>query len=607
MNFVSFEYFLFFISVLLILKLTPNNHRTLFLLICSYIFYSFWDYRFLVLILISTFTDFSISNLIYKETSQLKRKLMVLASIFINLSILFTFKYFNFFIEAFTRFGFGNDELSFFNSLNIILPVGISFYTFQTISYTIDVYKKEIKPETNIITFSLFVCFFPQLVAGPIERASKLMPQLKNPIKKLSFNQQKEALYLIMQGLILKSVVADNISNVVENIYLEFQFASSSYLTIAVICFSIQIYCDFAGYSRIARGSALFLGINLSQNFNFPYLATSISDFWRKWHITLSFWFRDYLYIPLGGNRDKQIKNIFNLLFTMLIAGLWHGAGWNFLLWGLLYGVILSLRYVKKIIKIDAKNIVFIILFSFFFFQIFIKPITFEYFEKYNVEITDTSIYNYFPFPADGRCMNSITLLNDLEIENVEIIYKNIDSSYKCHNAIYAVSAEEVRPNSTLTIYTGQNEFLPTFLTREIFLFLLLGVFLFQRKYQSNLIKRISTFSLVSLLWVPFRIEGFENIKNIFYGLFHNNAVLNPPTEHWSRLLNIENANYLSLVSTKFLFPITVFLIVEFVDYKTKSVKNISLTHFFIIINFYSILILLFSARNYAPFIYFQF
>ena len=607
MNFVSLEYFLFFICVLLVLKILPNKFKTVILLISSYVFYSFWDYRFLVLILISTISDFIISNLIHKESKFYRRKILLLWSIFVNLSILFTFKYFNFFIDAFLRFGFANNDQMFFNTLEIILPVGISFYTFQTMSYTIDVYKNEIQPETNFITFSLFVCFFPQLVAGPIERASSLLPQLKKPAEKISLSNKKKAIYLITQGIVFKSVIADNISNVVESIYLEFQFASSSYLTIAIFCFCIQIYCDFAGYSRIARGSALFLGITLSQNFNFPYLATSISDFWRKWHITLSFWFRDYLYIPLGGNRNKVVKNIFNLLFTMLVAGLWHGAGWNFILWGFLYGLILSLRYVKNIIKVDAKDLIFALFFSFLFFQIAIKPITFDYFERYNVEISENSIYNFFPYPADGRCMNSITFLNNLEIENVEIVYEEVKSSYKCHNAVYGVSTEEIPQNSSLTIYRGKNELLPFFLTREIFLILLLGIFLLQKKYSFKIIKRIATFSTVALLWVPFRIEGFENIKNIFYGLFHNNSIVIPPTEHWSRLLNIENSNYLSLLSSKFMFPITIFLLVEFIDYKTKNLDSISSTKYVLLINCYLILILLFSARNYAPFIYFQF
>ena len=607
MNFVSIEYFIFFIIILLVLKFLPTRFKTLFLLFSSYIFYSFWDYRFLVLILISTITDFFISNWIHKENKLHKKKLLLLISIFVNLSILFSFKYFNFFIDSFMRFGIINKEQLFFNSLNIILPVGISFYTFQTISYTVDVYKNKISPETNIVTFSLFVCFFPQLVAGPIERASSLLPQLRNPVNKISLTNQKKALYLITHGLVLKSVIADNISLVVENIYQEFQFASSSYLTIAILCFSLQIYCDFAGYSRIARGSALFLGINLSQNFNFPYFATSVSDFWRKWHITLSFWFRDYLYIPLGGNRNKLIKNIFNLVFTMLIAGLWHGAGWNFILWGLLYGIVLSSRYVKQILKVESKDIIFILVFSFLFFQILIKPISSNYFEQYNVEISDNSIYNYFSYPADGRCMNSITSLNNLEIENIDIKYEYINSSFKCHNAVYGVSTEVTSPNSSLIIYVGKNEFLPAFLTREIFLIVLLALFLFQKKYSTKILKRLYTFSIVSLLWVPFRIEGFENIKNVFYGLFHNNAIVSPPTEHWSRLLNIENPNYLSLSSPKFLFPMAIFLIVEIIDYKIKKKGNLPTTAFALINNFYIILILIFAARNYSPFIYFQF
>ena len=206
-----------------------------------------------------------------------------------------------------------------------------------------------------MITFANYVCFFPQLVAGPIERASVLIPRLKNFENKNNFDIQN--LYLIGQGLVMKAVVADNISIVVENIYKEIENSSSSYLLIGAICFSVQIYCDFAGYSRIARGSAGLLGVKLSTNFNSPYASKTIQEFWSRWHITLSSWFRDYLYIPLGGNRKKVIRNIFNLLLTMLIAGLWHGASWNFVIWGFLYGIILSLRYTKQIIGINYKDL----------------------------------------------------------------------------------------------------------------------------------------------------------------------------------------------------------------------------------------------------------
>ena len=319
MNFVSIEYLIFLILCVIITKLLNEKFKYLFLLISSYIFYSFWDFRFLSLIIVSTLNDYFISKKIDSCQESLKRKLLLSCSIFINLSILFTFKYFNFFVDSFMRFGFFNNQLNAFNTLNIILPVGISFYTFQTISYTIDVYKKKIKPEKNFIVFATFVCFFPQLVAGPIERAKNLIPQIKES-KVLDKKLFKESIYLIFQGLVLKSVVADNLSKVVDNLYFEVSNTSSTYLFIGTLCFSAQIYCDFAGYSRIARGSAGLLGIKLSRNFDFPYLATSIQEFWRRWHITLSFWFRDYVYIPLGGSRKSFVRNVLNLVITMTVA-----------------------------------------------------------------------------------------------------------------------------------------------------------------------------------------------------------------------------------------------------------------------------------------------
>ena len=321
------------------------------------------------------------------------------------------------------RFGFFDSQAQAFNSLNIILPVGISFYTFQTISYTVDVYNKKIQPEDNFFVFATFVCFFPQLVAGPIERAENLIPQIKTS-KTFEKSLIKPSIYLILQGFVLKAVVADNLSKIVENLYLEITNTSSTYLLIGTVCFSIQIYCDFAGYSRIARGSAGLLGIQLSQNFNFPYLSKSIQEFWRRWHITLSFWFRDYLYIPLGGNRKTIIRNIFNLIFTMTIAGLWHGAAWNFVLWGLLYGFFLSSRYFQNITKIGFKDLFFILLAILCIYQSFVKPYSFDYFERYDVKIEEASIYNYFNFPADGRCLNSFDDIKQIEIPETQITYE---------------------------------------------------------------------------------------------------------------------------------------------------------------------------------------
>jgi len=608
MNFVSIEYLIFLILCVIIAKLLNEKFKYLFLLISSYIFYSFWDFRFLSLIIVSTLNDYFISKKIDSCQESLKRKLLLSCSIFINLSILFTFKYFNFFVDSFMRFGFFNNQLNAFNTLNIILPVGISFYTFQTISYTIDVYKKKIKPETNFIVFATFVCFFPQLVAGPIERAKNLIPQIKES-KVLDKKLFKESIYLIFQGLVLKSVVADNLSKVVDNLYFEVSNTSSTYLFIGTLCFSAQIYCDFAGYSRIARGSAGLLGIKLSRNFDFPYLATSIQEFWRRWHITLSFWFRDYVYIPLGGSRKSFVRNVLNLVITMTVAGLWHGASWNFVLWGFLYGALLSTRYFKILNRLSFKDIFIFLLIIFFFYLNFIKPFTYNYFERYDVQITENSIYNYLNFPADGRCLNSIDDVIDLSIPDINIKYEYLPSSFKCHNSVMGVNSETLNSGSELIIYLGKNEILPNFITKKSGTILILIIFIFQKKFQFKFLKIISTFFIVNTLWIPFRIKGFDNINNFIVGLWTNNPIIGvPPTEHWNRLLSIDNSNYLSTFSSKFLFPLLVFLVIEVIDFMIKKYnKDFSSNYYPLVINFYFILIYLFSARTYSPFIYFQF
>jgi len=608
MNFISFEYIIFLIICIFISRFINNKYKILFLLLSSYVFYSFWDYRFLSLILISTVTDYFISKKIDTTLKTRDRKILLSLSILINLSILFTFKYFNFFIESFLRFGFFDNQTQVFNSLNIILPVGISFYTFQTISYTVDVYNKKIQPEDNFFVFATFVCFFPQLVAGPIERAENLIPQIKTS-KTFEKSLLKPSLYLILQGFVLKAVIADNLSKVVENLYLEITNTSSAFLLIGTICFSIQIYCDFAGYSRIARGSAGLLGVQLSQNFNFPYLSKSIQEFWRRWHITLSFWFRDYLYIPMGGNRKTIIRNIFNLIFTMTIAGLWHGAAWNFILWGFLYGFFLSSRYFQNIMKIGFKDLFFILLAVLCIYQSFIKPYNFDYFERYDVTIEEVSIYNYFNFPADGRCLNSFDDIKQIEIPETQITYEFVPSSFKCHSAVMGVNTETLKNQNELIIFVGKNELLPTFITRKIATVLFIIFFIYQKRFQSNLISIISTFLITNLMWIPFRIGGIGNITNFFTGLWVNNPILGtPPTEHWTRLLSIDNGNYLSLTSSKFIFPILIFVIIELIDLKAnKNLNQIKEKNYLLIVNFFLILIILFSARTYSPFIYFQF
>ena len=314
--------------------------RNFIIALSSYTFYSFWDWRFTFLLLFSSVVDFYIANLIESKADNKKRKTLLCYSIISNIGILFVFKYFGFFCESFNNLlnSFGIKNIMPYT--NFILPVGISFYTFQSLGYTIDVYRRKVKPVKELIPFLAYVSFFPQLVAGPIERCSNLMPQFLTR-RSISNENIFFGLTLISFGLFKKVVIADNLAPLVDMVYSDAGFVGPV-IILATFAFGIQIYCDFSGYSDIARGLAAILGFKLMLNFNLPYFACSPKDFWRRWHISLSTWFRDYIYIPLGGNQRGLKRTILNLFLTMAIAGLWHGAGWNFILWGLWHGLILS-------------------------------------------------------------------------------------------------------------------------------------------------------------------------------------------------------------------------------------------------------------------------
>ncbi|PWG04159.1 MBOAT family O-acyltransferase [Polaribacter aquimarinus] len=325
-----------------------TNIQNLLVVISSYIFYGWWDWRFLFLIILSTLLDYTIGLYIFKETAKRKRKLLLYISLFINLGFLGFFKYYNFFLDNFIEaFSFFNVKLS-ANSLNIILPVGISFYTFQTLSYTIDIYQRKITPTKNLIAFSAFVCFFPQLVAGPIERAKDLLPQFLNK-RVFNYNKAIDGLRQILFGLFKKIVIADNCAVHVNEIYSNIGDYSGSTLILVSIFFSFQLYADFSGYSDIAIGTSRLFGFNLKQNFAFPFFASSLQELWRRWHISLTTWFRDYVYIPLGGNRVTSILKFRNILVVFIITGFWHGANWTYIVWGALNGLfILFFIYLEK-------------------------------------------------------------------------------------------------------------------------------------------------------------------------------------------------------------------------------------------------------------------
>lgn len=312
--------------------------QNLFVLVISYIFYGWWDWRFLSLIAFSTIVDYTVGVYMEKSSSKSKRKRLLIVSLIVNLGLLGFFKYYNFFVDSWVA-AFDSIGISMSTStLSIILPVGISFYTFQTLSYTIDVYRGNLKPSKNLINFAAYVAFFPQLVAGPIERATNLLPQFS---RKRIFNEEKaiSGLHLILWGLFQKVVIADSCAIYVNAIFEDYSSLNTTSLILGAFYFAFQIYGDFAGYSNIAIGTARLLGFDLMRNFNYPYFSRNIAEFWRRWHISLSTWFRDYLYIPLGGSRGNRMMQLRNVLIIFLVSGFWHGANWTFVVWGGLHAL----------------------------------------------------------------------------------------------------------------------------------------------------------------------------------------------------------------------------------------------------------------------------
>ena len=333
MLFNSLHFLIFFPFVTAIYFVLPHRYRWVLLLAASYYFYMVWRPIYALLIVGSTLVDYYATIWMEHSDSERNRRLYLFLSLFTNLGILFAFKYLGFFTEVIN--GFTQND---FDVIYLILPMGISFYTFQTLSYTIDVYRREREAEKHLGYFALYVTFFPQLVAGPIERSSRLLPQLK---KKYDFDYQRtvEGLQRMTWGFFKKVVIADNLAIAVNHVYGNVEEMSGLTLLVATGFFAYQIYCDFSGYSDIAIGSARILGIDLMENFKRPYFSTSIREFWSRWHISLSTWFRDYVYIPLGGSKKGPIRTYVNILLVFLISGLWHGASWMFIIWGGIHGV----------------------------------------------------------------------------------------------------------------------------------------------------------------------------------------------------------------------------------------------------------------------------
>ncbi|MCD6597398.1 MAG: MBOAT family protein [Bacteroidales bacterium] len=359
MLFNSIEFAIFLPLVFFIYWFVVNKNikiQNFFLLTASYIFYGWWDWRFLSLIMFSSFVDYFVGIGLSRTEDKKYRKLLLMTSIFVNIGFLGVFKYFNFFAEnfseAFTLLGKHIAP----TRLNIILPIGISFYTFQTMSYSIDVYRKKMQPTKDIIAFFAFVSFFPQLVAGPIERATNLLPQFYMK-RKFDYTKAIDGIRQILWGLFKKIIIADNAAVYVNDIFNNYQHYSGSTLLLGTVFFAIQIYGDFSGYSDIAIGTARLFGFNLMQNFAFPYFSRDIAEFWRRWHISLTTWFRDYLYIPLGGSRGGTWMKIRNVFIIFLVSGFWHGANWTFLAWGFLNALyFLPLMLLKKN-RVNTDNV----------------------------------------------------------------------------------------------------------------------------------------------------------------------------------------------------------------------------------------------------------
>lgn len=424
-NSIDFAIFLPIVFLLYWFVVNKNlKHQNILILVASYVFYGWWDWRFLSLILFSTIVDYSIGISLSKQENQTKRKILLWTSILVNVGFLGFFKYYNFFLDNFvTAYSFFGHPMS-ASSLNIILPVGISFYTFQTLSYTIDVYNRKLEPTKDFVVFAAFVSFFPQLVAGPIERAKHLLPQF---YVKRTFEYSKaiDGLRQILWGLFKKIVIADNCAKFVSLIFDNSTEYSGSTLVLGLVLFTFQVYCDFSGYSDIAIGTSRLFGFNLMQNFNFPYFSRDFAEFWRRWHISLSTWFRDYLYIPLGGSRGGVGMKIRNTFVIFIVSGFWHGANWTFIAWGALNAIYFLPIFLSKKHK-DTSGVVaqgkifptlgelwgMIQVFSLTAFSlIFFRSKDMSHAWQYMSNIFSSSLFSIPHFPGMKQALTTIILL----------------------------------------------------------------------------------------------------------------------------------------------------------------------------------------------------
>lgn len=361
MLFNSIE-FLIFLPLVFILYWTVFKRnlkvQNILIIVASYIFYGWWDWRFLILIILSTLVDFYVGQKIYKNSGQKKARYWLWVSMVFNLGLLGFFKYFNFFVDSFidmwSLFGYNMKSTW---TLRVILPIGISFYTFQTMSYSFDVYYKKLKPTKDLVAFTAFVAFFPQLVAGPIERASNLLHQISTK-RAFSYEQASSGIKLILWGFFKKLVIADALAPIVDDIFQNYNDYPASTLILGVCLFSFQVYGDFSGYTDIALGTAKLMGVELMSNFKFPNFSRNVAEYWQRWHISLSTWFRHYLYIPLGGNRVGKLLSLRNIIIIFLVSGFWHGANWTFIFWGGLHALFYIPVFLMGRNRIYADNVI---------------------------------------------------------------------------------------------------------------------------------------------------------------------------------------------------------------------------------------------------------
>ncbi len=427
MLFNSLDFAIFLPVVFILYWFATNKNlklQNLLIVAASYLFYGWWDWRFLSLVLFSTLVDYLVGVKLDKEESPSKRKLLLWTSILVNLGFLGFFKYYNFFLDNFVAaFSFFGTEIS-ASSLNVILPVGISFYTFQTLSYSIDVYRRKIAPTKDFIAFAAFVSFFPQLVAGPIERATNLLPQFYKQ-RHFDYSKAVDGMRQILWGLFKKVVIADNCAEYANLIFNNSADYSGSTLVLGALFFTFQIYGDFSGYSDIAIGTSRLFGFDLMRNFNFPYFSRDIAEFWRRWHISLSTWFRDYLYIPLGGSRGGTWMKVRNTFTIFVVSGFWHGANWTFVVWGALNAI-----YFLPILLADknrnnletvaqgkllpnTKEILFMLL-TFtqtVFAWIFFRANNIDHALKYISEIFSASLFKFPKFEGMAPAFTTIILI----------------------------------------------------------------------------------------------------------------------------------------------------------------------------------------------------